>query len=65
MSTGLDVQCRLDENDDPKAIKVSDAKINAININRDNVRGEWSDTISPTLAVSDGTAGAATHLGVD
>jgi hypothetical protein len=64
-STGLDVQCRLDENDDPKAIKVSDAEMNAININRDGFHGEWNYTISPTLAVSDGTTGAATNLGVD
>jgi DDE family transposase len=64
-STGLDVQCRLDENDYPKAIKVSDAEMNAININRDGFHGEWNYTISPTLAVSDGTTGAATNLGVD
>src|SRR5215218_7515164 len=63
--TGLDVQCRLDENDYPKAIKVSDAEMNAININRDGFHGEWNYTISPTLAVSDGTIGAATNLGVD
>src|SRR5829696_93050 len=64
-TSGLDVQCRLDENDYPKAIKVSDAEMNAININRDGFHGEWNYTISPTLAVSDGTIGAATNLGVD
>jgi transposase len=64
-STGLDVQCRLDENEYPKAIKVSDAEMNAININRDGFHGEWNYTISPTLAVSDGATGAATNLGVD
>jgi hypothetical protein len=64
-NTGLDVQCRLDENDDPKAIKVSDAEMNAININRDGFHDEWNYTISPMLAVSDGTTGAATNLGVD
>ncbi len=61
-STGLNVQCCLDENDYPKAIKVSDAEMNAINIDRDGFHGEWNYTISPTLAVSDG---AATNLGVD
>lgn len=52
-STGLDVQCRLDENDYPKGIKVSDAEMNAINIDRDSFHGEWNYTISPALAVSD------------
>ena len=46
-STGLDVQCRLDENDYPKGIKVSDAEMNAINIDRDSFHGEWNYTISP------------------
>ena len=53
-STGLDVQCCLDENDYPKAIKVSNAEMNAINIARDGFHGEWNYTISPTLAVPDG-----------
>lgn len=47
-STGLDVQCRLDENEYPKAIKVSDAEMNAINIDRDGFHGEWNYTISPS-----------------
>ncbi len=64
-STGLNVQCCLDENDYPKAIKVSDAEMNAISIDRDGFHGEWNYTISPTLAVSDGATGAATNLGVD
>jgi hypothetical protein len=50
---GLDVQCCLDENDYPKAIKISDAEMNAINIDRDPFHGEWNYTISPTSAVSD------------
>ena len=54
-STGLDVQCCLDENDYPKAIKVSDAEMAAINIDRDRFHGEWNYTISPTIAVSDET----------
>lgn len=44
--TGLDVQCRLDENEYPKAIKVSDAEMAAINLERD-FHGEWNYTISP------------------
>ena len=59
-STGLDVHCRLDENDYPKGIKVSDAEMAAINIDRDAFHGEWNYTISPALAVSDGPSGAAT-----
>ncbi len=56
-STGLDVQCRLDENDYPKGIKVSDAEMNAINIDRDGFHGEWNYTISPALAVPDDISG--------
>jgi len=63
-STGLDVQCCLDENDYPKAIKISDAEMNAINIDRDGFHGEWNYTISPTVAVPAGATGAATNLGV-
>jgi hypothetical protein len=63
-STGLDVQCRLDENDYPKGIKVSDAEMNAINIDRDSFHGEWNYTISPALAVSDDTSGTATISGL-
>jgi hypothetical protein len=63
-STGLDVQCRLDENDYPKGIKVSDAEMNAINIDRDSFHGEWNYTISPALAVSDDPCGTDTISGV-
>jgi hypothetical protein len=63
-STGLDVQCRLDENDYPKGIKVSDAEMNAINIDRDSFHGEWNYTISPALAVSDDPSGTDTISGV-
>ena len=45
--TGLAVQCRLDENDYPKAIKVSDAQMADINITLDTFHGEWNYTISP------------------
>jgi len=46
---GLDVQCCLDENDYPKAIKVSDAEMAAITIVRDDFHGEWNYTISPMI----------------
>ena len=44
---GLDVQCRIDENQYPKAIKVSDAEMAAINLACDDFHGEWNYTISP------------------
>ena len=47
---GLNVQCCLDENDYPKAIKVSDAEMAAINIACDDFHGEWNYTISPISA---------------
>ena len=45
--TGLSVQCRLDENAYPKAIKVTDAEMLAINIKLADFHGEWNYTISP------------------
>jgi hypothetical protein len=63
--TGLDVQCRLDENNYPKGIKVSDAEMNAINIDRDSFHGEWNYTILPALAVSDDLSGTDTISGAD
>ena len=45
---GLAVHCCLDENDYPKAIKVSDAEMAQINITPDDFHGEWNYTISPT-----------------
>jgi hypothetical protein len=44
---GLDVQCQLDENQYPKAVRVSDADMAAINIARDDFHGDWNYTISP------------------
>ena len=38
-ANGLDVRCRLDENDYPKAIKISDVEMNAINIDRVQFHG--------------------------
>ena len=52
-TTGLEVRCCLDENEYPKAVKVSDAEMDAINISRDDFHGEWNYTIAPTLAVPD------------
>jgi Rhodopirellula transposase DDE domain len=45
--TGLKVFCELDANLYPKAIKVSDEEMLAINITRDEFHGEWNYTISP------------------
>jgi uncharacterized protein (DUF2267 family) len=45
---GLAVHCCLDDNNYPKAIKVSDAEMAQINIKSDDFHGEWNYTISPT-----------------
>jgi Rhodopirellula transposase. len=44
---GLKVECQLDTNIYPKAIKVSDEEMADINIQRDSFHGEWNYTISP------------------
>jgi len=44
---GLKVECQLDTNLYPKAIKVSDQEMADINIQRDSFHGEWNYTISP------------------
>jgi hypothetical protein len=44
---GLKVECQLDTNIYPKAIKVSDEEMAEINIQRDSFHGEWNYTISP------------------
>jgi hypothetical protein len=46
-SCGLAVQCCLDDNDYPKAVKVSDAEMAQTNIKPDDFHGEWNYTISP------------------
>ena len=46
-TTGLTVQCRLDENDYEKGVKVSDADMAALNITPSNFHGEWNYTIAP------------------
>ena len=45
--TGLKVECQLDTNIYPKAVKVSDEEMADINIQRDSFHGEWNYTISP------------------
>ena len=45
--TGLTVRCELDANRYPKGIKVTDAEMAALNIERDTFHGEWNYTISP------------------
>jgi len=45
--TGLNVQCRLDENDYEKGIKVTDAEMASLNINQADFHGEWNYTIAP------------------
>ena len=51
--TDLKVHCELDENCYPKGITVSDAEMEAINIQRADFHGEWNYTISPNK-LSDG-----------
>src|SRR5271167_187916 len=50
---GLEVQCCLDENQYPKAIKVSDAEMATINLACDDFHGEWNYTISPQPRAQD------------
>ena len=45
--TGLKVECQLDTNIYPKAIKVSDKEMADIHIQRHSFHGEWNYTISP------------------
>jgi hypothetical protein len=46
-TTGLAVRAELDEHKYPKGVKISDAKLAAINIRRHTFHGEWNYTISP------------------
>ena len=47
--TGLTVRCELDANSYPKGVKVTDAEMAALAIERDPFHGEWNYTISPNL----------------
>jgi hypothetical protein len=46
--TGLTVRCELDANCYPKGIKVTNAEMAALAIERDPFHGEWNYTISPS-----------------
>jgi DDE family transposase len=45
--TGLKVQCEIDPNIYPPGVKVSDAEMDAINIQRHEFHGDWNYTINP------------------
>jgi Rhodopirellula transposase DDE domain len=64
-TTGLEVRCCLDENEYPKAIKVCDAEMDAINLSCDNFHGEWNYTITPTLTVADDANRPVTDIEVE
>lgn len=44
---GLQVYCELDSNEYPKGIKVTDAEMNDLKIDRHSFHGEWNYTILP------------------
>ncbi len=46
-ATGLEVFARLDTGSYPKAIKVSDAELAAVNLEGDAFHPEWNYTIRP------------------
>jgi len=46
-SEGLEVHCRLDENDYPKGRKISDAQMSELNIKRNAFHGDWNYEIKP------------------
>ena len=46
---GLKVRAELDENKYPKAVKVTDAQLAAVNLSRHSFHGDWNYTIAPTL----------------
>jgi Rhodopirellula transposase DDE domain len=48
---GLTVRCRLDPNTYPAGIKVSDAELQAVNLERHDFHGDWNYTIRPTRPV--------------
>jgi hypothetical protein len=45
--TGLKVRAELDENKYPKAVKVSDTQLAAVNLSRHAFHGDWNYTIAP------------------
>ncbi len=46
-TAGLKVRAELDENKYPKGVKISDARLAAIDIERHAFHGDWNYTISP------------------
>jgi hypothetical protein len=45
--TGLTIACDIDANSYPKGIKITDAEMQALNIEQHDFHGEWNYTISP------------------
>ena len=45
---GLEVHCRLDENNYPKGRKITDAEMSAIRIKRNAFHGDWNYEIKPS-----------------
>jgi len=52
-TTRLRVHSQLDTQSYPKGVKVSDAELAQVNIQRDDFHGEWNYTISPTAQSND------------
>jgi hypothetical protein len=48
--TGLRVRAELDENKYPKAVKVSNAQLAAVNLSHHAFHGDWNYTIAPSRA---------------
>lgn len=46
---GLEVHCRLDENDYPKGRKTSDAEMSELKIKRNTFHGDWNYEIRPRM----------------
>ena len=45
--TGLKIRCELDSRDYPKGIKISDAQLEKVNLERHDFHGDWNYTIHP------------------
>jgi len=52
-TTGLRVHSQLDTQSYPKGVKVPDAELAQVNIERDDFHGEWNYAISPTAKSND------------
>jgi hypothetical protein len=46
---GLKVECRLDESNYEKGLKIEESEYEKINITRHDFHGEWNYTIKPKL----------------